>query len=151
MQRVAVSGPIVEETERGALGLAEAYWAEVRRLTAGLVRVRHTPGGPELRLASGLALFRFGPARTSADQTCVECRFAIVGGLLAKREGGWLTFTQRMSPDRELEISVEDYLPLLSSRRLRRSARSFVYRQVQERAHRAIGQRYLERMAARAR
>ncbi len=151
VQRIAVSGPVVEATECGALGLAGAYWDEIRRVTVGLVRVRATPNGPELRLARLVTLFRFGPPRTTACDGEVECRFAIVGGLLAKEERGWLKFTQRSSPNPELEISVEDYVPLLSSTRKRKSVRRFVYRQVQERAHRAIGLRYLERMAARAR
>lgn len=148
---MAVTGPIVERTERGALGLSVAYWDEIRRLTVGLVSVCETPGGPELRLARVLTLFRFGPPRATVRDDEVECRFAIIGGLLAKEEGGWLTFTQRMSPNAELEVAVEDYVPLLSSTRPRRSVRRFVYRQVQQRAHRAIGLRYLERMAARAR
>lgn len=151
VQRIAVTGPVVEATERGALGLADPYWDEIRRVTVGLVRVRVTPGGPQLRLARLVTLFRFGPPRTTSRDDEVECRFAIVGGLLAKEERGWLTFTQRLTPNPELEVSVEDYVPLLSSTRKRKSARRFVYRQVQQRAHRAIGLRYLERMAARAR
>lgn len=151
VQRIALRRPVVAETERGALGLAESYWAEIRRLTAGLVRVRRQGPGPELRLVGAITLFRFGPPRPAAANGLVECRFAIVGGLLAKEEGGWLTFTQRTAPSLELEIAVADYVPLLSSSRPRRSLRRLVYRQVQERAHRVIGQRYLERMAAGAR
>lgn len=142
---------MVAATERGALGLAAAYWAETRRLTAGLVRVREGALGPELRLAGRATLFRFGTPLATAHDGLVECRLAIVGGLLAKQEGGWLVFTQRTSPRLELEVSVEDYVPRLSSSRERRSFRQFAYRQVQERAHRAIGHRYLRRMAARVR
>ena len=151
LQRISITGPVVEETERGALGLATAYWDEIRRLTVGLVRARQTPAGTELRLVRAVTLFRFGPPRATARRGELECRFAIVGGLLAKEEGGWLTFTQRTSPSPELEVAVADYVPLLSSSRPRRSVRRFVYRQVQQRAHRAIGLRYLERMAAQAR
>jgi hypothetical protein len=94
-----------------------------------------------------LALFRFGPAATTVTPELVECRFAILGGLLAKEEAGSLAFVQRSSPRLELEVSVTDYVPFLSSRRARPSLRHFVYRQVQERLHAAIGRRYLARMA----
>jgi hypothetical protein len=151
VQRIALAHPVVEESDRGALALADAYWAEIRRRTAGLVRVRASALGPELRLARTVTLFRFGPARTAVAPHSVECRFPIVGGLLAKEEGGWLTFVQHTEPSPALEVSIEDYRPRLSSDRRRLSLRRLVYREVQERLHAAIGQRYLERMAGRAR
>jgi hypothetical protein len=149
-QAIVLRGPAVEETERGALALAAPYWGEIRRVTAGLVAPRIDDGGVELRLVRAITLFRFGPARTTARPGWIECRFAILGGLLAKEERGWLTFTQRTTEPPRLEVVVEDYVPRLSSQRERRSLRRFVYREVQERAHRAIGRRYLERMARRA-
>lgn len=149
MQRIALERPVVEPSAAGALALADAYWAEIRRTTGGLVRARRTHGGVELRLGR-LALFRFGPPRTTAIDGAIECRFPIAGGLLAKEEGGSLAFVQRARPP-ALEVSVEDYVPRLSSARRRRSVRRFVYRQVQERAHAVIGRRYLARMAARSR
>ena len=146
VQKIVLARPAVEPTEHGASELADAYWAQIRRLTRGLVRVRPTGRGPELRLW-GVALFRFGPATTTVTPELVECRYAIVGGLLAKEEAGSLAFAQRKEPRLELEVSVTDYVPFLSSRRERRSLRGFVYRQVQERLHAAIGRRYLARMA----
>jgi hypothetical protein len=151
VQRIPLAGPVVEASGDGARALAEAYWAEIRKLTAGLVRVHDTTRGPELMLAWSIALFRFGPALSVADSERVECRFEIIGGVLAKQEGGSLAFIQRSTPGPELEVSVEGYVPLLSSPRERRSLRRLVYRQVQERAHTAIGRRYLDRMAERAR
>ena len=151
LQTIALAGPVVEETERGALGLAAQYWAEIHRLTVGLVTARIHEHGVDLRLARAVTLFRFGPARTATTPELVECRFAIAGGLLAKEERGWLIFTQRLTEPPRLEVSVEDYVPMLSSHRRRLSLRHFVYREVQERAHRAIGQRYLDRMASRTR
>lgn len=150
VQTIALARPVVAESEPGALRLADAYWAEIRRLTLGLVAVRATERGPEIRLARLLTLFRFGPPRAASGPGWYECRLAIVGGLLAKHEGGWLTFTQRTTPRSELEVAVSDYVPTLSSERRRRSVRRFAYRQVQERAHAAIGRRYLERMAREA-
>lgn len=150
LQTIELAGPVVEETERGALALSEPYWAEIRRVTLGLVAARARAHGVELRLARTVTLFRFGSPRTATEPGWVECRFAITGGLLAKEERGWLTFTQRIADSPRLEVSVEDYVPRLSSQRESKSLRRLVYRQVQERAHRAIGQRYLERMARRA-
>ena len=64
-----------------------------RRVLAGdppphrrAVHARRVPGGIELRLAR-VTLFRFGPPRTTAIEEAIECRFPIVGGLLAKEEG----------------------------------------------------------------
>jgi hypothetical protein len=150
-QTIALDGPVVEETDRGALGLAAPYWAEIRRLTVGLVTARVHGRGVDLRLARAVTLFRFGPARTATTPGSAECRVAITGGLLAKEERGWLVFTQRLTEPPQLEVAVEDYVPRLSSHWQRRSLRRFVYREVQERAHRAIGRRYLERMARRSR
>ena len=151
LQALELPAPVVEQTERGALALAAPYWAEIRRLTGGLVTARVSDGGVELRLIRAATLFRFGPARTTTAAGWIECRFAILGGLLAKEERGWLTFTQRITDPPRLEVAVEDYVPRFSSQRERRSLRRFVYREVQERAHRAVGRRYLERMARRAR
>lgn len=148
VQRIALERPVVEPGLDGAVALADAYWSEIQRVTAGLVRARRTQGGVELRLAR-IALFRFGRPRTTAVDGAVEARFPIVGGLLAKGEGGSLVFLQGAQPP-ELVVSVEGYVPRLSSTRGRWSLRRFVYRQVQERAHVAIGRRYLARMAARS-
>ena len=149
IQTVALAGLVVSPSEDGGLALADAYWAEIRRRTGGVVRVRRKAAGIELRLAR-LALFRFGAPRTVVADGLVECSFPIAGGLLAKKEGGFLTFVQRTTPP-ELEVSVRDYVPFFSSNRERRSLRGFLYRVVQERAHAAISDGYLTRMAARAR
>ena len=149
VQTVALDGLVVSPSEDGALALADASWAEIRRRTGGVVRIRRRAAGIELRLAR-LTLFRFGAPRTVVTDGLVECSFPIAGGLLAKAEGGFLTFVQRTTPP-ELEVSVRDYVPFFSSTRERRSLRGFLYRVVQERAHAAISHGYLARMAARAR
>lgn len=150
VQTVAVTGLVVSPSERGGLALAEAYWAEIRRRTGGLVRVRRGTAGVELRMAR-LTLFRFGAPRIVVADELVECSFPITGGLLAKKEGGFLTFVQRTIPRPELEVSVRDYVPFFGSTREGRSLRGLVYSVVQERAHAAICHGYLARMAARAR
>jgi hypothetical protein len=146
VQRIALTRPVVEPSERGAVALADAYWDEIRRLTLGLVSARRENGGVRLAIAGLVTLFRFGPPKTVADAERVECRFPITGGLLAKHAGGSLSFTQRSTPTPELIVTVEDYVPRLSPGRERRSLRRFVYTQVQERAHAGISRRYLERM-----
>jgi hypothetical protein len=150
VQTVALNGLVVSASEHGGLALADAYWAEIRRRTRGIVRVRRGAAGVEIRLAR-LTLFRFGAPRTVVDDGLVECSFPITGGLLAKEQGGFLTFVQRTAPQPELAVSVRDYVPFFSSGRERRSLRGFLYRVVQERAHAAISHGYLARMAARAR
>jgi len=146
VQKVELAAPVVEISERGAQRLADAYWAEIRRRTGGLVRARRAPAGVELRLAR-VTLFRFGAPRIATANGVVECSLPIVGGLLAKEQGGFLTFVQRTAPTPELEVSVTDYVPFFSSPRTRRSVRRFLYRQVQERAHAAISRGYLARLA----
>ena len=147
VQKVELAAPVVEISERGAQRLADAYWAEIRRRTGGLVQARRAPaGGVELRLAR-VTLFRFGAPRIATANEVVECSLPIVGGLLAKEQGGFLTFVQRTAPTPELEVSVTDYVPFFSSPRTRRSVRRFLYRQVQERAHAAISRGYLARLA----
>ena len=146
LQKIDLARPAVAATEAGAAQLSDTYWEEVGRLTGGLIRRRDTVRGSELRLA-GVTLFRFAEAVTTVTPELVESRFAILGGLLAKEEAGALTFAQRSAPRFELEVSVTDYVPRLSSRRERRSLRHFIYRQVQERLHTIVGRRYLARMA----
>ncbi len=149
VQKVELAAPVVEVSERGARRLADAYWAEIRQRTGGLVRARRAQAGVELRLAR-VTLFRFGAPRIATADGVVECSLPIVGGLLAKEQGGFLTFVQRTAPTPELEVSVTDYVPFFSSTRTRRSVRRFLYRQIQERAHAAISHGYLARLAGTA-
>lgn len=147
-QRIDLSHPVVEASDRGARALAEAYWDEIRRLTGGLVRVRRAGNGVELALGRAIPLLRFGPPETVVSDGSVECRFPIVGGVLAKRSGGSLTLRQLDAPTPALSVVVTDYAPRLDSGR-ERGLRTFTYREVQERIHSLIGRRYLERMSER--
>ena len=146
-QKIVLARPAVESTERGASELADAYWAQIRRLTRGLARRADRRVAAPSCACGALRSSGSGRRRRRSRPELVECRYAIVGGLLAKEEAGSLAFAQRTAPRLELEISVTDYVPFLSSRRELCSLRRFVYRQVQERLHAAIGRRYLARMA----
>lgn len=150
-QRIPLSHPVVESSERGAKELADAYWNEIRRITMGLVCARATTGGTELALVGALSLLRFGEPEISATADRVECRFPIIGGALAKQSGGSLTIAQQSGSSPELVVTVEDYAPRLDSGRPRGGARTLAYRRLQQPVHAAIGERYLNRMAARSR
>ena len=145
-ERIALERPVVDPSEHGARVLADAYWQEIRRLTLGAVRVRAEPGGLGLVLAGIVPLFRFGDPEIVAAPDRIECRFPITGGVLARRSGGSLSIAQHTSPA-ELVVTVEDYAPRLDSGQERGGVRTFAYRHLQQRAHAAIGRRYLDRMA----
>ena len=146
-QRIALSHPVVDSSERGARQLADAYFDEIRRSTLGAVRSRVRNTRVELVLLWILPLFRFATPEIAATEDRVECRYAIVGGALAKRSGGCLTIAQRFGSSPELFVTVEDYAPRLDSGRPRGGLRTFAYRRLQQPAHVAIGRRYLNRMA----
>jgi hypothetical protein len=146
-QRITLEGITVENSEAGARRLGDEYLAEIGRLTRGAIRARATREGIELRLARRITLFDFGsPTPTTGDDR-TACRFEIRGGLLVARPGGSLTITQHTRPTNELIVAVEDYAPRLDPSLGGRGVGGFLYAQVQERAHRAVGRRYLERMA----
>jgi hypothetical protein len=147
-QRIDLPRPVVESSDPGARALARTYWEEIARLTLGLVRARQLGDGVELVLGRAIPLLRFGPADVTASEDVVECRFPIVGGLLAKRSGGSLALRQVAAPSPELAVVVEGYAPRLDSGRPR-GLRTFTYHGVQEPIHSLIGRRYLERMAGR--
>ena len=149
-QRIRLSRPVVESSERGARELADAYWSEIGRITLGLVRAKATRGGTELALVGALSLLRFGGPEVSTTADHVECRFPITGGALAKRSGGSLTIAQHAGPSPELVVTVEDYAPRLDSGRQHGGLRTLAYRRLQLPVHAAIGERYLNRMAARS-
>jgi hypothetical protein len=130
--------------------LADAYWDEIRRMTLGLVRAREVGDGVELALARWVTLLRFGRVETNVGPDEVECRFAIEGGLLAKRPGGSLSLRQEGGDPLALAVVVDGYVPRLDSGRERGGLRTAAYHGLQERVHELIGRRYLERMAGRA-
>ncbi|MDH4102371.1 MAG: hypothetical protein OEW52_02435 [Thermoleophilia bacterium] len=145
-QRIALGSIVVDRSEAGARKLGDEYLGEIGRATRGLVSARATREGVELRLARRITLFDFDSPALTAGGDRTACRFEIRGGLLVARPGGSLTITQHTRPTNELIVAVEDYAPRLDPGLGRRGVGGFLYAQLQERAHAAVGRRYLERM-----
>ena len=114
VQSVLIAAPVVEATADSARSLGERYWRQVRRASHGLVRWREHDGRVELRLLSaGPPLLRFTPTRVSTGPGEVGCSYAIDGGLLTRRPGGAISFTQTDGDPAELSVAVEGYFPRL--------------------------------------
>ena len=136
----------------GAHRLGWAYWEEVERATRGLVRVRSTGGGVELRLLhNGPLLLGFGPPELEVRPQSVFCSYAIVGGLLARAEGGVLTFAQERARPWYLRTSIRGFFPRLGALPGRPGWTGFLYVQVQARLHRTVARRYAARLVREAR
>lgn len=149
-QWIELRRPLVSADEAGARELGRRYLDEIGDFTHGLVRSRRGHGSTSLVLAGGTTLLRFGPAEVEVGGDRVECRYPIVGGLLAARAGGTLVVAQRTSSPPSLELAVVGYFPRLGASRRQRSLRRTVYGSVQARAHRAISRAFLEGAAAEA-
>ena len=74
---------LVQPDEAGARELGRRYLDEIGDFTHGLVRTRRGHGRTSLVLAGGPTLLRFGAAEVEVRGDRVECRYPIVGGLLA--------------------------------------------------------------------
>lgn len=133
-ERVTTTRRVVAPTEQGARALGERYWREVQRASFGLVRLRGTPDGSDLRIRGlGVRLLRFGPTEIEAGDEGVVCRFPIRGGLLARRPGGALVLSNVEGDAWELRAAVTRFVPRLGSR---------PYDRVQRRIHVAISRRF---------
>ena len=130
--------PAVPLSEAGACELAERYWHEVEAFTCRLVRARSHGDGLELRLFRW-TLLAFGRPETSVDGSDVSRSYPILGGALARRPGGSITFAQTQRPALELRTAVEDFAPRLGGRN---GTRALSW-QLQRRLHVAISRRYL--------
>jgi hypothetical protein len=135
-QRAVAPAPVVEPTVAGALELARAYWLSLERAVLHTARVVDRPGGAEVRvLGRGPALLRFAPAVTDAGADRVCARFAIRGGLLARRPGGEIAFAQeRAAEGWIIRATVRGFAPRLPL---------VLYHAVQKRVHVAVGRRYV--------
>lgn len=145
-QRASAATPPVPASEDGARRLGSAYWEEVSRYSRGLVRVRDSGAGPELRLAGLVPLLRFGAPATSVAEDGVECRYPIRGGLLAAGPGGFLVLSQRGTGPAEVSIAVEEFHSRLAVDG-RIGVRRRLFDRLQAPLHEGIGRRYLARAA----
>jgi hypothetical protein len=130
--------PVVERTEAGARMLGELYWRELRQWTFGVLRTIPAVDEFEIRLLGrGPALLRFSPGEQTVSADTVTCRFAILGGLLARAPaGGSIRFTQEGVDAVVVTSAVEGFLPRLG----------VFYAPVQSRLHVALGRRYFRRL-----
>jgi hypothetical protein len=142
-QRMRADGPVVESSERGAAQLGSAYWREVERFMHGLVRADvGADGEVELRLRpSGTVLLAFGPPEMRSDRGTTRCVYEITGGLLARRPGGSISFSQEAAPP-ALASAISGFFPRLAAAPGRPSWTGALYRQVQRRLHLAVSKRY---------
>ena len=147
VQRLTLPAPVVEHTAAGARRLGDLYWHELGRSTLGSVRTRVHPDGVELRLL-GIrpALLRFGAPHFVVTADSVTCRYPIRGGLLVRRPGGAIAFTQTLGSRVEVRSEIDEFFPRLATRRVRRGWSGVLYPHVQTRLHVALGRRYFARL-----
>ena len=142
-QRVAAPGLVVERSPAGARRLGHVYWTVVESATAGLVGAREGADGVELRLLGRWPLLlRFGRPDVGAGEELVWCRYPITGGLLARRAGGEIVFSQTASPGYELCAEIRGFHPALAGGDGWRSWTDLLYTGLQSRLHVAISRRY---------
>jgi hypothetical protein len=141
----------VEHSLAGARRLADLYWQELDRSTFGLVRVWVSSEAVVLRLLGiGPALLRFGRGELTVTPDSVKCRYAILGGLLARTPGGWIAFIQTVGSPLEVRSEIEGFFPRLATRRARRGWSGVLYPHLQTRLHVALGRRYFARLRTEA-
>jgi hypothetical protein len=151
VQRASFSTPVVERSAAGADRLGEIYWREVERSTLGVIRLRRSAEGVEVRLLGvGPVLLRFGRPEHAVSETIVRCLYPIRGGLLVRTPGGSISFTQRGSDVVEVSSAIADYHPRLAARRQTARWNGLLYPHVQARLHVALGRRYFARLAREA-
>lgn len=147
-QRVGLVEPAVPYTRDGAARLGERYWVEVVRATGRLVRAR--PRGDQLALelrATRIALLVFGPPELVVEPRLVRCSYPILGGVLARRAAGEISFEQAEEERPVLRSSIRGFYPALAAREGRRHWTGALYTSVQSRIHVAISRRYFARLA----
>jgi hypothetical protein len=137
VQRMTFPAPVVERTEAGARTLGDLYWRELQQWTLGALRTTASADEFEIRLfGRGPALLRFSRGEETVSDDTATCRFAILGGLLARAPVGSIRFTQEGSDAVAVTSAVEGFLPRLG----------VFYAPVQSRLHVALGRRYFTRL-----
>jgi hypothetical protein len=142
-QRMPAPGPVVESSEHGGAELGVVYWREVERFMRGLVRSRvSTEGEVELLLRpTGTVLLAFGRPEIQTDDGLARCTYPITGGLLARRPGGSISFSQETAPP-AIASSISGFFPRLAAAPGRPGWTGTLYEQVQRRLHLAVSKRY---------
>lgn len=136
-QRVTVDRPVVACSEEGARQLASRYWVALRRLGRGLLAVREHAGGVDVRvLGRGPLVLVLGPLETTHSRTSAAAAHPILGGLLARRGGGSISFEQTVGERVELRSRITGFYP----------RRGPFYALVQRRLHLAVSRRYFRRL-----
>jgi len=142
-QRATLDAPVVEFSEEGARDLGERYWTQVERSTLGLIHADFRGESLELRLVGGRPLLlRFAPPRFEASANLVRCTYPIVGGLLARRPDGEISFSQSKREPAELTSTIRGFVPRLAARQGRPDWTGALYNQIQSRIHISISRRY---------
>jgi hypothetical protein len=136
-QRMNFPAPVVERTGAGARKLGDLYWRVLREATFGVLRTSRGADAFEIRLLGrGPALLRFSCGEEAVSIETVSCRYAILGGLLARAPAGSICFTQEGTDAVAVTSAVEGFLPRLG----------VLYAPVQSRLHVALGRRYFTRL-----
>lgn len=144
-QRVLFSEARVEASEAGARWLGITYWRAAQEATRGVVRASWTGEGGRLTLLGGATLLRFGPPELEHGDGLASCRYAIEGGLLAVRAGGWVTLEQRSGAcGHEVSVGVSGYLPRLAPRTGSPPWAGILYAKGQAPFHAAVSRRYFQ-------
>jgi hypothetical protein len=150
-QRVWFEQPVVPMTVAGARRLGSVYWREVRRSTRGLVRVRESAKGVEIRLIGRPTLLRFSAPEVTVEADAVTCAYPITGGLLSRERSGTITFAQRQLEDRVLvESAIAGFHPTLAARPGSPDWTGEAYKHIQARLHVAISGDYFRRLSREA-
>ncbi len=136
--------PVVTMTEQGGRDLGSSYWRAVTRFGRGLVGARERAEGVAVRLVvlQRPVLLQLGPPEVAIDGDRIACRYAIQGGLLARRPGGSLTLSQSGDGRPELRVAVHGFHPRLGAR-TRPHWSGALYHQLEHRLHLAISRRWL--------
>lgn len=133
VQRMTFPAPVVEHSDAGARRLGDLYWRELRRSTLGALRTIERADHLEIRvLGRGPALLRFSRGEEAVTADTVICRYAILGGLLARAPAGSIRFSQEGTDAVAVTSAVEGFLPRLG----------VAYAPIQSRLHVAFGRRY---------
>ncbi len=147
-QRIRLPRPVVEASTEGARRLGESYWTAVVGLTFGLVRPQADRGSGVALRAFGSDLLRFSAPVTDVDADGVRCRYEIIGGALARRPGGSISFTQTGGAELELRSAIAGFHPRLAARPGGARWTGVLYSLVQRRLHLAVSRRYFRRLLA---